>query len=86
MTEQVDLKVDIAWLAFTYPDGSKIFFRTTRNMDVLRSIPGGIVPGKLYDMDKLIWRDMPKAEGVVASLSKTRPIVSEVDEFANRFI
>lgn len=75
------------WIIFTYPDSSKIVFRTTLNPEVLINISGHPQDDKLFDFDKQIWKTIPTAEGVTVSVSNKYPEdLSEVDKFANRFI
>ena len=81
-----DLFKSIGWITFRYPDGSKKYFRTTLDPEILDKIPGERVGNAMYDLDKFKWHVLPSNPEVELQVTKDLPEVSEVDKFVHRFI
>lgn len=81
-----DLYKREGWVVFTYPDGSKRVIRTTLNQEVLAAVKPAPSDDFLFDLDKLFWVPLPTKEEVQVAVYEQRPVLSEVDEFVNRFV
>lgn len=74
------------WVTFRYPDNSIIYIFTTLNPDLLAGI--ATVPNTLYDFNKqgYIALDTLQGDGIVTEITANKPVLREVDVFANTFI
>lgn len=81
-----DLYVKEGWVVLTFPDGTRRAIRTTFNVEVLNTIPGGIKEGMLYDLESGRWTSLPKNPEVLVDVQENKPEFSEVEQFVNRFV
>lgn len=81
-----DLRNEIGWIAFTFPDGSVRAIRTTLNEEILSPVLKDKGNYDLYDLDKMRWVRTPSNPEVTITITREQPVLREVDKFANRFI
>ena len=78
------LKNGFGYVCFTYNDGSKKVFRTTLNTSLLLEANAYPKENELYDFDR---KKMILLDGnVQIDISKDKPQLEEVHDFANLYI
>lgn len=78
------LKTGFGWITLTYNDGSKKILKTTLNNELLNKEGVALVEDSLYDFIKKEYVKLP--ENATLEVTKEKPELNEVNEFANRFI
>ena len=81
-----DLYKEVGWITFKFPDGSKRIVRTTFNEEILRSVLKDKQDNDFYDLEKQVWRKLPSNDKVLIDITRSKPELNEIDEFANRYI
>lgn len=81
-----DLRTQIAWVTFRYPDESMRVIRTTLNPEILKSVLDKKGDAQLYDLDKGRWVKMPSNSNVAMEITEERPELKGWMEFVNRFV
>ena len=72
------------WITLEYSDGTKKVFRTTLNEKILNDNNIAVYADRLFDFDKKEYVDLD--ENATLNITKEKPELDEVNEFANRFI
>ena len=72
------------WITLEYCDGTKKIIKTTLNEKILNENNVAVYADGLYDFNKNEYIELD--ENAVLSVTKDKPELDEVNEFANRFI